>query len=84
MAKHKLGSAPGADATRLAGEARAALNHARAILSQKMPAPKAGRPYTGGSVSDWLHAQILVKEAEGLLPPDGAGAAFQRGAVRRR
>jgi tetratricopeptide (TPR) repeat protein len=83
MAKHKLGSAPGADAARLAGEARAALGHAQAILAKKMPDPKKGRPY-GGDFHDWLHAQILVHEAEGLLPPDGAGAAFQRGASRSR
>jgi tetratricopeptide (TPR) repeat protein len=83
IAKHKLGSAPGADAARLAGEARAALGHAQAILAKKMPDPKQGRSY-GGDFHDWLHAQILVHEAEGLLPPDGAGAAFQRGASRSR
>jgi hypothetical protein len=83
MAKHRLGLAPGADAARLTAEARAALSHAQAILAQKMPDPKAGRPY-GGDFHDWLHAQILVHEAEGLLPPDGVGAAFQRGAARSR
>src|SRR5262249_8790388 len=51
MAKHKLGSAPGAEAAQLAGDARAALNRAQAILSQKMPDARAGRPFTGGSFS---------------------------------
>jgi serine/threonine protein kinase/WD40 repeat protein len=74
MAKHKLASAPGADAQRLAEEARTALSHAQAILAKKMPNPKAGRPFGEKypfrviDFQDWLHAQILVKEAEGLLP----------------
>jgi hypothetical protein len=89
MAKHRLRLTPGADAARLAEEARTALSHAQAILS-KMPDPQAGRPYgnkwpfDAAHFHDWLHAQILVREAEGLLPQDGAGAAFQRGASRSR
>jgi serine/threonine protein kinase/WD40 repeat protein len=73
MAKHRLGLAPGADAARLAEEAQAALTHAQAILSQKTPDPKAGRPwgtawpYSVDNFHDWLHAQILVHEAEKLL-----------------
>jgi hypothetical protein len=34
-----------------------------------MPNPKAGRPY-GGYFHDWLHAQILVREAEKLFDKD--------------
>jgi hypothetical protein len=73
MAKHKLMLAPGANATRPAEEAREGLNHAQAILSQKMPDPKAGRswgtqwPYSVDNFHDWLHAVILTHEAEGLL-----------------
>jgi hypothetical protein len=73
MAKHRLGLAPGADAARLAEEARAALTHAQAIISQKMPDPKAGRPwgtawpYLVDDFHDWLEAQILVHEAEKLI-----------------
>jgi hypothetical protein len=71
MAKHRLGLVPGADGSRLAEQARAALTHAQAILSQKMPDPKAGRPwgrpYSVGYFHDLLHAQILVREAEKLI-----------------
>jgi WD40 repeat protein len=76
MAKHRLGLAPGADAARLAEEARAALTHAQAILSQKTPDPSAGRPwgtawpYSVDNFHDWLHAQILVHEAEKLFDKD--------------
>jgi hypothetical protein len=62
----------GADAAAQAEGARAALNHAQAILA-KMPELGAGRPYGPnppfdvGNFSDWLHAQILVQEAERLL-----------------
>jgi serine/threonine protein kinase/WD40 repeat protein len=80
MAKHRLGLAPGAERARLAKEARAALGHAQAILASNMPDPKKDRPY-GRDFHDWLHAQILVHEAERLLPPDGARATFQRGAA---
>jgi hypothetical protein len=74
MTKHRLGLAPGDNSARLAKEARAALGHAQAILASKMPDPKKDRPY-GSDFHDWLHAQILVHEAEGLLPPDGARGA---------
>jgi serine/threonine protein kinase/WD40 repeat protein len=76
MAKHRLGLAPRADAARLAEEARAALTPAQAILLQKMPDPKAGRPWGTGwpygvdNFHDWLHAQILVHEAEKLIGKD--------------
>jgi hypothetical protein len=69
MAKYRLGLAPGADAARLTAEARAALGHAQAILAKKMPDPKAGRPYSS-YFHDWLHAQILVHEAEKLIDED--------------
>jgi serine/threonine protein kinase/WD40 repeat protein len=74
MAKHRLGVA-GTESSKpmLAEEARAALSHAQTILSQKMPDPKAGRPwgdkwpYSVDNFHDWLHAQILCREAEALL-----------------
>jgi serine/threonine protein kinase/WD40 repeat protein len=69
MAKHRLGLASGADAVGLAAEARAALGHAQAILAEKMPDPKEGRPY-GGDFQDWLHPQILVHEAQKLFEKD--------------
>jgi tetratricopeptide (TPR) repeat protein len=84
MATHRLGLAPGADALRLAAEARMALGHAQAILAQKLPDPKEGRPFDGRDFHDWLHAQLLVHEAEGLLPRDGAGDAFLHGAALSR
>jgi WD40 repeat protein/serine/threonine protein kinase len=57
MAQHRLDRAK---------EARAALASARAILATKMPDPREGRPF-GGDWHDWLHAQILVHEADALL-----------------
>jgi hypothetical protein len=66
MANHRLASAQGADATRLDKEARKALQHAKAILSEKMPNPKAGRPFTA-YFHDWLRPLILCREAEALL-----------------
>jgi serine/threonine protein kinase/WD40 repeat protein len=76
MAKHQLGLAPGADAVRLAAEARAALGHAQAILADKMPDPKEGRPFDS-YFHDWLHAQILVREAEKLIGKDDLGPMKQ-------
>jgi WD40 repeat protein len=78
MAKHRLSLKPpniGADSSgsRLADEARADLAHAEAILSEKMPNPKAGRPwgtqwpYSIDNFHDWLHARILTNEAKALL-----------------
>src|SRR5262249_12771161 len=73
MAKNRLRLARGADGSRVADEARAALNHAQAIISQKMPDPKAGRPwgtawpYIVDDFHDWLEAKILVHEAEKLI-----------------
>jgi tetratricopeptide (TPR) repeat protein len=75
MAKHQLGLAPGKDGRRgdLANEAKQALQHAEAILSNKMPDPKEGRPWGKGwpysvdNFHDWLHARILTNEAKALL-----------------
>jgi tetratricopeptide (TPR) repeat protein len=58
---------------RFAEEARAALGHAEAIVSHKMPDPKAGRPFGTSwpfrveEFLDWLHARILTREAGALL-----------------
>jgi hypothetical protein len=46
-------------------QARAALHSAQAIFAAKMPDPSAGRPF--GDWLNWLHSQILLREAEGLL-----------------
>jgi serine/threonine protein kinase/WD40 repeat protein len=61
--------APNREVAQLAVEARTALAQAEAILSQKMPDPKAGRP-VGGDFHDWLHARILTNEAKALLEAD--------------
>ena len=77
MAKHRLGSAPGADAARLAAEALASLGHAQAILAENMPDPAKGRPYESHNFHDWLHAQILCREAEKLIGKDEPGPMKQ-------
>jgi len=46
-------------------KARGALASARDILANAMPNPKQGRPF-GDDWNDWLHCQILVREAEGM------------------
>jgi hypothetical protein len=43
-----------------------ALASAQAILARTMPDPKQGRLF-GDNWLDWLHAQILCREAESLL-----------------
>jgi hypothetical protein len=58
MAYHHLGR----DA-----EAAAALDKARAIVAAKRPDPAKGRPYGAGDWIDWIHCQILLREAEDLL-----------------
>jgi tetratricopeptide (TPR) repeat protein/serine/threonine protein kinase len=47
-----------------ADEARAALASAKAIVTSKMPDPANGRPFTVWH--EWLHADVLLREAEGL------------------
>ncbi len=57
MAEHAQGRGPAA---------RAALAKAKAILAKKMPDPAKGQFFEAGNWHDWLHAQILCHEAEGL------------------
>jgi tetratricopeptide (TPR) repeat protein len=57
MAKHRLGK----DA-----EARTALASAQRIIATKMPKPEKGETF-GDDWLDWLHAQILCREAEQVL-----------------
>jgi serine/threonine protein kinase/tetratricopeptide (TPR) repeat protein len=65
MAQHRLGQKE---------KARAALKSGQAIVAEKMPDPAAGRPFDG-MWQDWLHSQILLREAEELLKPDHAHAS---------
>ena len=58
MARHRLNRSD---------EARANLAEAQAILTQKMPDPSSGAPFDAGNWHDWLHAQILTREADELL-----------------
>jgi tetratricopeptide (TPR) repeat protein len=58
MARHRVGEAE---------EAKASLVKAKAIVAGKMPDPAKGRPFEQGDWQDWLHAQILIREAEGVL-----------------
>jgi tetratricopeptide (TPR) repeat protein len=58
MARHRLDRSD---------EARTNLAGAKAILTQKMPNPSKGAPFDGGNWHDWLHAQILTREADELL-----------------
>jgi tetratricopeptide (TPR) repeat protein len=57
LAQHGLGRAE---------EARASLAGARAILTT-MPDLAKGRPLDAGNWQDWVHAQVLGREAEALL-----------------
>jgi hypothetical protein len=57
MAYHRLGRAKGAAAT---------LAQAQAIVA-KIPDPARGRPFSAGDWHDWLHAQVLCREAEELM-----------------
>jgi hypothetical protein len=56
-AQHRLGQKK---------QARAALHSGQAIVAEKMPDPAAGRPFEG-MWQDWLHCQILLREAEALF-----------------
>jgi WD40 repeat protein/serine/threonine protein kinase len=57
-------------------DAQTALQYAQDILSRKMPNPKTGPswgsrfPLRVGDFHDWLHASILTREAERLLPTE--------------
>jgi serine/threonine protein kinase/tetratricopeptide (TPR) repeat protein len=57
LAEHRLGHGK---------EARAALDTARAILAEKLPDP-AKKRYFGNGWHDWLHAEVLYREAEEIL-----------------
>jgi hypothetical protein len=57
MAHHRLGQKE---------QARAALHSGQVIFTEKMPDPAAGRPFDR-MWPDWLHCQILLREAEALL-----------------
>ena len=57
MAQHRLGQKE---------KTGAALHSAHVIFAKKMPDPRAGRPF-GGDWHEWLHCQILLREAEALL-----------------
>ena len=46
-------------------DAQAALTKAKSIVNQHMPKPAKGRPFDAWH--DWLHAEILLREAEVLL-----------------
>jgi WD40 repeat protein len=76
MAKYRLALARGADKSGLIGEARVALKQAQAILAEKMPDPKVGRPFGTrgpfrvGDFPDWVRARILTREAAALLDED--------------
>jgi tetratricopeptide (TPR) repeat protein len=67
MAQHRLSRAEAA---------REALGHARTILTEKMPDPGAGRPFSADfpfratDAHDWLHAAILFREAEAVVGAD--------------
>jgi tetratricopeptide (TPR) repeat protein len=61
MAQHRLGHQE---------KGRAALHSAQVLVTQKMPDPSVGRPFDG-MWADWLHSQILLREAEALLGQNG-------------
>jgi tetratricopeptide (TPR) repeat protein len=58
MAYHQLGKED---------DAETALAKAKSIVAQKMPGPASGRPFGAGDWHDWLHAQVLCREATELL-----------------
>jgi tetratricopeptide (TPR) repeat protein len=57
MAQHRLGQNE---------QARAALHSGQVIVAGKMPDPSDGQPFDG-PWQDWLHSQILLREAEALV-----------------
>jgi hypothetical protein len=68
MAYHHLDHAP---------DAQAALGKAKAIVAAKRPDPAKGRPYGAGDWNDWIHCQILLREAEEVV--GGRGGARDDG-----
>ena len=62
-------------------DALAALDQAERVVAAKLPDPADGRPF-GDNWYDWLHCQVLLREAEGLLKPDEARLPFYRGSRR--
>jgi hypothetical protein len=58
-------------------QAEAALAKARAIMA-KMPDPARGQPFRDAWL-DWLHAQILDREAEALLKKESESKSQQSG-----
>jgi tetratricopeptide (TPR) repeat protein len=63
MAQHRLGRTD---------EAKDSLAKAKAIVAEKMPDPSQGRRFEG-NWHDWLHAQMLSREAEEMLKKDADG-----------
>ena len=57
MARHGQGRVP---------EARAALDSAKAILHKNTAGPAKDQPYSLDWI-DWLHGQVVLREAEALL-----------------
>jgi tetratricopeptide (TPR) repeat protein len=55
MAQHGLGRT---------AESKQALDQAKNLLAAKMPDPAKGRLFGAVDFHDWLHAQVLVREAE--------------------
>jgi serine/threonine protein kinase/tetratricopeptide (TPR) repeat protein len=64
MAEHGLGQAE---------KARASLAAARKIIAAKMPDPANGQVFDDWYWQDWLHAQVLCREAESLLKSEPEG-----------
>jgi serine/threonine protein kinase/Tfp pilus assembly protein PilF len=65
MAQHSLGRAT---------QAQASLARAQRIIA-KMPDPAKGPPFAAGDWHDWIHAQVLCREAEALLKKERAKPA---------
>jgi eukaryotic-like serine/threonine-protein kinase len=54
--------------------AHAALHSAQTIFAAKRPDPGAGRPFDSGWY-EWLHCEVFLREAEGLLKPERTHAS---------
>jgi WD40 repeat protein len=65
MAQHRLGRV---------NESLAALDSARTIITQSMPNPQKGQPFDNvNNWLDWLHPQLLCREAGDLLKKGSEG-----------